>query len=305
MTAGQYILNISLKKYNRLWDINMTQTKYDIDNETQWCPGCGDYAIIDAMKQAFTTLKIDPEDLLIVSGIGQAGKTPNYLACNMLHGLHGRTLPLATGAKIANHNLNIVVTTGDGDCYGEGGNHFTAAIRRNIDITLFVYNNQIYGLTKGQPSPTSSFGMKTKMQQSGTVSSPFNPLATALISGAGFIARGFSGDIDQLSSLMVEAINYKGFSMIDICQPCVSFNKINTYSWYKKRIFNLDESGHDNLNYEKALKIVHLKEDKIPTGIIYKKAGIPFHERLPVLKKNSLIKYDFPLHELETILVGT
>ncbi|MCP4022378.1 MAG: 2-oxoacid ferredoxin oxidoreductase [Desulfobacteraceae bacterium] len=280
----------------------MTKTKYDIDNENQWCPGCGNFSILKAMKQAFTKLKLDPDNLLIVSGIGQAGKTPNYLACNMLHGLHGRALCLATGAKIANHNLNIVVTTGDGDCYGEGQNHFTAAIRRNIDITLFVFNNQIYGLTKGQASPTSAFGMKTKIQQNGTVSSSFNPLATALVNGAGFIARGFSGNIEKLSSTMVDAMKYKGFSMIDICQPCISFNKLNTYSWYKERVFDLENNGHDNSDYKKALEIVHQNEEKIPTGIIYKKPGIPFHERLPVLRKQPLSSYVFPESELKNIL---
>ena len=209
----------------------MIKTKFDIDNENQWCPGCGNFAILKAMKKAFISLDLDPQHLLLVSGIGQAGKTPNFMSCNMLHGLHGRALALATGAKIANNNLNIVVNSGDGDCYGEGANHFLAAIRRNIDITLLVHNNQVYGLTKGQASPTSSLGMQTKIQTKGTISSPFNPIATALVTGAGFVAQGFSGNIDQLSHLIIEAVNHKGFSMIDIHQPCVSFNKITTTSW--------------------------------------------------------------------------
>ncbi|MCP3901878.1 MAG: 2-oxoacid ferredoxin oxidoreductase, partial [Desulfobacteraceae bacterium] len=139
----------------------MTKTKFDIDNENQWCPGCGNFAILKAMEKAFITLDLDPKHLLIVSGIGQAGKTSDFISCNMLHGLHGRALSFATGAKIANSDLNIVVNSGDGDCYGEGGNHFLAAIRRNIDVTLLVHNNQVYGLTKGQASPTSSLGMQT------------------------------------------------------------------------------------------------------------------------------------------------
>ncbi len=280
----------------------MAGLKFDIDNENQWCPGCGNFAILTAMKKAFVSLGLEPKDLLIVSGIGQAGKTPNFMACNMLHGLHGRALPLATGAKIANHQLNIVVNSGDGDCYGEGGNHFLAAIRRNIDITLLVHNNQVYGLTKGQASPTSQLGMQTKIQNKGTISSSFNPVATALTSGAGFVARGFSGNIDQLSDLIIEAMAYKGFSMIDIYQPCVSFNKINTHLWYKQRVFDLKETDHDVTNYEKALITAHMGEDKIPTGVIYQKQGIPFHERLEVLKKKPLFEYSFAKPEMNDIL---
>ncbi len=281
---------------------DMINSKFDIDNENQWCPGCGNFSILNAMKKAFALLDLDPENLLLVSGIGQAGKTPNFMSCNMLHGLHGRALCLATGAKIANSDLNIVVNSGDGDCYGEGANHFLSAIRRNIDLTLIVHNNQVYGLTKGQASPTSVFGMQTKMQTHGTVSSPFNPIATALVTGAGFIAQGFSGEIDQLSDLIVEAHKYKGFSMIDIHQPCVSFNKINTNAWYKKRVFKLDESGHDYSNYEQALKVALNREDTLPTGIIFKKRGVPFNERLEVLKNKPLYKYNFDQSKISKIL---
>ena len=280
----------------------MIKSEFDIDNENQWCPGCGNFFILQSMKDAFTALDFAPEDLLLVSGIGQAGKTPNYLACNMLHGLHGRALALATGAKIANHNLNIIINSGDGDCYGEGGNHFMAAIRRNIDITLLIHNNQVYGLTKGQASPTSAFGMKTRNQNHGTTSNAFNPVATALVMGAGFIARGFSGNIQQLAHLIVEAVNYKGFSMIDIYQPCVSFNKINTHAWYKSRVFDLKDTDHDYSDYEKALQIVHNQKDTIPTGIIYKKSGVPFHKRVDVLKERPLIEHSFKKNQLKEIL---
>ncbi|MCP4673372.1 MAG: 2-oxoacid:ferredoxin oxidoreductase subunit beta [Desulfobacula sp.] len=280
----------------------MAKTKFDIENENQWCPGCGNFSILKSMKNAFIDLDLEPRDLLLVSGIGQAGKTPNYLACNMLHGLHGRALALATGAKIANHNLHIIVNSGDGDCYGEGGNHFMAAIRRNIDITILIHNNQIYGLTKGQASPTSALGMKTKNQHSGTISNAFNPVATALAMGARFIAQGFSGNMQQLTHLIVEAINYPGFAMIDIYQPCVSFNKINTHSWYKSRVFDLKDSGHDYSDFTKALQIVHYNSHKIPTGIIYKRPGIPFHERLDVLNKKPLVEYSFNAVLLEKTL---
>jgi 2-oxoglutarate ferredoxin oxidoreductase subunit beta len=280
----------------------MIQSKFDIDNENQWCPGCGNFSILKSMKDAFMALDFTPRDLLLVSGIGQAGKTPNYLACNMLHGLHGRAIALATGAKIANHNLNIIVNSGDGDCYGEGGNHFMAAIRRNIDITVLIHNNRVYGLTKGQASPTSAFGTKTKNQNHGTTSNAFNPVATALVMGAGFIAQGFSGNMQQLTHLIVEAVNYKGFSMVDIYQPCVSFNKINTNSWYKSRVFDLKDSGHDYSDYEKALQIVHNQKDEIPTGIIYKKDGVPFQERVDVLKERPLIEHSFKENQLKEII---
>lgn len=279
----------------------MIKSGFDIDNENQWCPGCGNFSILQAMKNAFFTLGHDPQDLLFVSGIGQAGKTPDFMSCNMLHGLHGRALSFATGAKIANSDLNIIVNSGDGDCYGEGANHFLSAIRRNIDITLLVHNNQVYGLTKGQASPTSALGMQTKIQTKGTISSPFNPIATALVTGAGFVARGFSGNIDQLSGLIVEAMNYKGFSMIDIFQPCVSFNKVNTNSWYKERVFDLEEEKHDSSDYEKALKVAHMGKEKLPTGVIYKKPGIAFHEKLDVLKKQSLFSYKFAQSKIRKI----
>ncbi|MCK5311006.1 MAG: 2-oxoacid ferredoxin oxidoreductase [Desulfobacteraceae bacterium] len=280
----------------------MEKIQFDIDNENQWCPGCGNFSILQAMKNAFIRLNLAPKDLLLVSGIGQAGKTPNFIACNMLHGLHGRALALATGAKIANNNLNIIVNSGDGDCYGEGGNHFLSAIRRNIDITLLVHNNQIYGLTKGQASPTSSLGMHTKMQTKGTTSSPFNPIATALVSGAGFVAQGFSGDLNQLSDLIIKGMNHKGFSIIDIFQPCVSFNKVNTNSWYKERVFKLVDTDHDTSDYEKALKIAHMGEDLIPTGIIYQKTGTPFNKRLDILKDKPLFEYSFAEEKINKIL---
>ncbi|MBF0211737.1 MAG: 2-oxoacid:ferredoxin oxidoreductase subunit beta [Desulfamplus sp.] len=266
---------------------------YDSDFENKWCPGCGNFPIQKAMKQAFAELDIPPQKILFVSGIGQAGKTPHFMQGNMFHCLHGRALPVATGAKIANHDLNIVVNSGDGDCYGEGGNHFLAAIRRNIDITLLVHNNQVYGLTKGQASPTSALGMVTKIQKHGVTSSPFNPLATALGSGAGFVARGFSGDTDQLVKLIKAAMNYKGLALVDILQPCVSFNKINTHQWYKDRVYDIKAAGHDSSDLAKAIILSLEWGDKIPTGLFYEKESAPFHSRVGVLQEQTLISYQF------------
>ncbi|SLM28634.1 Pyruvate ferredoxin/flavodoxin oxidoreductase, beta subunit [Desulfamplus magnetovallimortis] len=266
---------------------------YDNDFENKWCPGCGNFLIQSAMKQAFAQLNIPPEKMLFVSGIGQAGKTPHFMKGNMFHSLHGRALPVATGAKCANHDLNIVVNSGDGDCYGEGGNHFLAAVRRNIDILLMVHNNQVYGLTKGQASPTSALGMVTKTQKDGVTSTPFNPLATAIAAGAGFVARSFSGSTDQLVDLIKKGMAYKGFALIDILQPCVSFNKINTHQWYKERVYDLDGESHDPSDISAAFQRAMEWGDKIPTGIIYEKESVPFHQRVPVLKEKPLIAHTF------------
>ncbi|MFO7754019.1 MAG: thiamine pyrophosphate-dependent enzyme [Desulfobacteraceae bacterium] len=276
------------------------------DVENKWCPGCGNFPILDAMKEAFSELDLPPEKLFLVSGIGQAGKTPNFLNCNMYHTLHGRALCVATGAKIANRNLNIVVNSGDGDCYGEGGNHFMAAIRRNIDLTLLVHNNQVYGLTKGQASPTSALGMKTKMQRQGTFSVPFNPMAVAMVSGAGFVARGFAGDKEQLAGLISGAMQYRGFAMIDILQPCVSFNTVNTMKWYKERVAPVDETNHDDSDLAKALALVlQDPEETIPTGLLYRdrRSGMEdFHQRLDVLKKGSLLDQSIDMRTFGSLL---
>lgn len=272
------------------------------DYENQWCPGCGNFGILNAMKDALTRQKISPQQILIVSGIGQAAKTPHFLKCNMFHGLHGRALPLALGAKMANHDLKIIVNSGDGDCYGEGGNHFMHAIRRNTDLTLLVHNNQVYGLTKGQASPTSAYGMITTMQTQGVISDPFNGPLVALALGAGFVARGFSGNIEHLSDLIQQAMKYKGFSLIDIMQPCVSFNKVNTYEWYKQRIY--EPAGPVPDSFEKAIALAGQAEDKIPIGIFYRKEKPDFTSRIPALKPGPLVSRPYDPVALQTLLDG-
>ncbi|MBF0226933.1 MAG: 2-oxoacid:ferredoxin oxidoreductase subunit beta [Desulfobacterales bacterium] len=262
---------------------------YDNSYENKWCPGCGNFGILNAMKDAFVKLGKYPHEILIVSGIGQAAKTPHFMNCNMFHSLHGRALPIATGAKIANHNLMIIVSSGDGDCYGEGGNHFIHAIRRNIDITVLVHNNKVYGLTKGQASPTADIGVKTKSQPNGVISEPFNPLHIAISLEAGFVARGFSGNKEHLSILIQEGIKHKGFSLIDILQPCVSFNKMNTFNWYKKRVYEIDETSHDMFDYQKAIKLAKEWKDKIPIGILYKNNRASYTEQISSIKDVPLI----------------
>jgi len=239
------------------------------DYETAWCPGCGNFSILDAVKKALVKKQLAPHEVVLVSGIGQAAKTPLYVYANVFDGLHGRSLPAATGIKLANPALTVIVESGDGCSYGEGGNHFLATIRRNPDITLLVHNNQVYGLTKGQASPTSQRGFVTKAQPDGVQAEPFNPVAVAVAMRAGFVARGFSGNPEQLVDLIVQAVDHRGFALVDILQPCVSFNRVNTFGWYKKRCYGLADD-HDPTDWQAAMQRAYEWGDKIPLGVIYK-----------------------------------
>lgn len=237
--------------------------------ETAWCPGCGNFSIRKAVVAALTELGLPPHKVVFASGIGQAAKAPHYIRVNVLNGLHGRSLPAATGIKLANPELTVLAESGDGCSYGEGGNHFLAAIRRNIDITAIVHDNQIYGLTKGQASPTTPKGQRTKTQPHGAPSEAFNPVAVAVAMGAGFVARGFSGDIDHLAGLIVAAVRHPGFSLIDVFQPCVSFNKVNTHAWYKEHCYRLGDD-HDPADRQAALARALESDARIPIGILWK-----------------------------------
>jgi 2-oxoglutarate ferredoxin oxidoreductase subunit beta len=269
--------------------------------ETAWCPGCGNFSILEAVKQGLVDSGIAPHEVLLVSGIGQAAKAPHYLNANVFNGLHGRSLPVATGAKLANPDLRIIVESGDGCNYGEGGNHFLAAIRRNIDVTLIVHNNQIYGLTKGQASPTSEEGMVTKAQPEGVASLPFNPIAVAVAMQASFVARGFSGMIDHLAGLIQQGLAHEGFALIDVLQPCVSFNKVNTFAWYKKRCYTLPDE-YDATDWQAAMQTAVEWGDKIPLGIIYRNQRTSFEKRFSVLQRGPLVGQDTDLTELKKIL---
>jgi 2-oxoglutarate ferredoxin oxidoreductase subunit beta len=269
--------------------------------ETAWCPGCGNFSILEAVKQGLVDSGIAPHEVLLVSGIGQAAKAPHYLNANVFNGLHGRALPVATGAKLANPDLRIIVESGDGCNYGEGGNHFLAAIRRNIDLTMIVHNNQIYGLTKGQASPTSEEGLVTKAQPEGVASLPFNPIAVAVAMQASFVARGFSGMIDHLAGLIQQALAHEGFALIDVLQPCVSFNKINTFAWYKKRCYTLPDD-YDATDWQAAMQTAVEWGDKIPLGVIYRNQRTSFEKRFSVLQRGPLVGQDTDLAELKKIL---
>ncbi|MDF2523250.1 MAG: 2-oxoacid ferredoxin oxidoreductase [Clostridiales bacterium] len=246
--------------------------------ETAWCPGCGNFSILECLKTALEELNKDPYEVLMVAGIGQAAKTPQYISANAFCGLHGRALPAAVAAKIANEKLTVIVDSGDGDSYGEGGNHFIHNIRRNVDITHFVHDNQIYGLTKGQASPTSGEGHVTVVQTDGNINTPLNPTLMAIAAGAGFVARAFSGRKEHLISIMKQAIEYKGYALVDILQPCVSFNKINTFAWYSKRVYELEGSYNSSDKIAAMQKAMEFDE-KIPIGVIYQEPKRTFHQK--------------------------
>jgi len=265
-----------------------------------WCPGCGNFGILKALNRALVEMKIEPHQVLLVSGIGQAGKLPHYTRGNVFNSLHGRPVPPAIGAKIANPELIVIAVSGDGDAYGEGGNHFLHAVRRNHDITYLVHNNQIYGLTKGQASPTSDVGFITNTTPYGA-SNPVNPIALAIVSGASFVARGFAGDIDHLSHLIKKGITHRGFALIDILQPCVSFNHKNTYSWYRERVYQLGED-YDPSDQLVALKKAQEWGNKIPIGVIYQVTRPTFEEQIPALKKGPLVSQKLKPAKAERLL---
>jgi len=273
------------------------------DYETAWCPGCGNFSVLKAVKQALVSSKLEPHQVLFVSGIGQAAKAPHYLNANVFNGLHGRSLPVATGAKLANPKLTVIVESGDGCNYGEGGNHFLAAIRRNINVTLVVHNNQVYGLTKGQASPTSPEGFVTKAQPEGVTSASFNPVEVAVAMQAGFVARGFAGMIDHVSELIQHGIAHRGFALIDVLQPCVSFNKVNTFAWYKERCEPVPET-YDPTDWAEAVQVASHWGEKIPIGIIYKNERPSLEEHFAVLSQGPLVGREVDRNILKKIMEG-
>lgn len=257
-----------------------------LKGDTAWCPGCGNFAIRQALAGALAELCLPPHLVLMCSGIGQAAKMPHYIHVNGFNGLHGRALPPATGARAANTSLTVIVESGDGDSYGEGGNHFIHTVRRNPHLAHFVHNNQVYGLTKGQASPTSELGMRTGVQTGGVISPPLNPLALSLVMGAGFVARCFSGEKEHLKEIMKAAILFPGYALVDILQPCVTFNKLNTYAWYKQRVYLTE--GHDTSDWSAAMSLSRQWGERIPLGIFYSVPRPTFESQLPALEGEPL-----------------
>ncbi len=270
--------------------------------QNTWCPGCGNFAILNAMKTVLLELEaqgVPLERFVLASGIGCHGKIVDYINVNSFYSIHGRATPVAEGIKLANHGLTVIVIGGDGDQYGEGGNHLIHAARRNVDLTVIIHNNQIYGLTTGQASPTSDLGMKNKVELGGVVEAPLNPLSLAISSGATFVARGFAGDTRQQTELLVSGIKHKGFALIDTLQPCVTFNHKNTFPWFYERIYKLEkdyDSGNKINAFAKAeewplrVPLKASEKEKIPTGVFFQEERPTWHEQIPQIKETPLVK---------------
>ncbi len=268
-------------------DIQLTPRDFKGLSEPDWCPGCGDFGVLNAMQRAASELGLLPHQILTISGIGCSSNLPGYFNSYGMHTLHGRSLPVATGAKLANHELTVIVTGGDGDGYGIGGNHLAHTARRNIDLTYIVMNNQIYGLTTGQISPTSSLGMNTKSTPFGSLETPINPITASIMNGATFVARGYSGDIRHLTDLIKQAIQHKGFSLLDVFSPCVTFNHDNTHPFFKDRIKKLEDEEHDTSDWKNACEKAMMWGDTIYTGLYFKKEATSLDRAEKVLEKEG------------------
>ena len=263
--------------------------EYKSEITPTWCPGCGDFAVLRGIHTALARLKIKSEHVVISSGIGCSSNLPGFVNAYGFHGLHGRSLPIANGIKLANTDLTVIATGGDGDGYGIGLGHFIHSMRRNINITYIVMNNQIYGLTTGQASPTSERGMLTKSTPSGLLEVPVNPIALALISGATYVSRGFSGNADHLSTIIENALSHKGFSLVDVLSPCVTYNKIQTYQWFRDRVYTLEDEEHDTNDLKQALSKSYEWESKIPLGVFYKADKPTYDGDEPALQDGPLV----------------
>lgn len=254
-----------------------------------WCPGCGDFGIWAALKNALTQLNLQSHQFVVVYDIGCCGNMANHLRVYGLHGLHGRAIPAAEGVKLANHQQKVIVIGGDGGLLGEGLSHFVNACRGNHDITVILHNNQIYGLTTGQSSPTSMIGTKGKATPLGVTDDPIEPCSLALLSGASFVSRAFAGSIPETTKVITSAINHKGFSLVEILQPCVTFNKLNSYSWFRDRIkplTGLPSDVHD------AIAKATWTDKEIFTGVFKEdNVKLAYHENFPLLKEKTLIQH--------------
>ena len=269
--------------------VQLTARDFKGKVDPDWCPGCGDFGVLNSIQRACAELGLRPHEILAVSGIGCSSNLPGYFNSYGMHTLHGRSLAFATGAKMANHNLNVIATGGDGDGYGIGGNHFTHTARRNVDLTYVVMNNQIYGLTTGQISPTSRDGMKTKSTPFGSVEMPINPITTAIMNGATYVARGYSGDVRHLTELIKGGIQHKGFALIDVFSPCVTFNNDNGHPFFKERVRTLEDEGHDTADWKTACEKAMLWGDTIYTGLFFKVGSQEsLDQREPVLERGPM-----------------
>ncbi|MEN3009398.1 MAG: thiamine pyrophosphate-dependent enzyme [Candidatus Bipolaricaulaceae bacterium] len=277
----------------------MRPEEYFAEVEMAWCPGCGNFAIRKALAQALSFLRLPPERVVLVTGIGQAAKIVHYLRVNGFDGLHGRTIAAAAGIKMANPTLTVIAESGDGDLYGEGGNHLLHNIRRNLDLTVIAHDNRVYGLTKGQASPTAPQGYTTRAQPFGVLSRPLNPLALAIALGAGFVAQAFSGEVEKTAEILARAIRYKGFALVNVLHPCPSWNRVQTFAWYKERLQPVEALGHDPTDRLAALALVLSSgEERLPVGVLVEAPPEPtWEERHPVLRQGPLVGRPLPRPE--------
>lgn len=280
----------------------LTSSAFASSHLPTWCPGCGDYGIWTALKEALVRQGIGPEDGLAIYGVGCHGNMYSWMNIYGFAGLHGRTLPVAQGVKLANHKLPVIVVSGDGDGLGEGGNHFLHAAKRNPDITVILHDNQVYGLTTGQASPTAKPGFVTKSTPEGSYDAPINPLLFALAAGATYVARGFAGDGPGLIKLMSDAIAHKGFAIVDVMQPCVTFDKIHTYGWYRQRLYSLESQGYTPTDKLKAIEKSLEWGDKIPYGLFYKEERPTSEDHEPAITGDPLIRVPVASECLDDVL---
>jgi 2-oxoglutarate ferredoxin oxidoreductase subunit beta len=282
-------------------ETQFTPKTYEGEREITWCPGCGDYGIIAAIKQALAQLQIPPHRAFFVSGIGCGSKLPDYLKVNGYLGLHGRTLPIAQGVKIANHDLKVIITTGDGDSFGIGMGHFMHAMRRNTDVTMIIEDNKVYALTKGQYSPLSPKGWVSSTTPDGALEIEVNPVLLALTGGATFVARTFSGDPKHMTQIFAQAIQHKGFAFVDVLQICVVYNHVNTTEWYRPRLYKLnDDANYNPRDYQAALSKAREWGDRIPIGVFYVEERPTYEEQIPALARGPLVQHAYAGYSKET-----
>lgn len=268
------------------------------DEKSWWCPGCGDFGVLAALQKAIVELGLSPDNLAIIAGIGCSGKIGNYINSYNIHVVHGRTLPTAMGVKLANRDLTVFAVGGDGDGFAIGMGHFIHACRRNVNITYIVMDNHIYGLTKGQNSPTSDFGAKAKATPWGSIEHPVRPLQAALAAGATWVGQGFSSNQAQLVRLIQEAVRHQGFSFLNVISPCVTYNKVNTYAWYKQNLASLDdEAKHNPSERADALRLA-VETDEMVTGLLFEDRDAPPYDALvPGFSTTPIVKQDLVLPE--------
>lgn len=282
-----------------LMDLQDLSTK----EKPQWCPGCGNFSLHMALKSALADLGIPREKTVMVTGIGCSGKSCHYINTYGFESLHGRSLTVASGVKLANHDLTVIAEGGDGDGYGIGSAHFLHSFRRNIDMTYIVHDNAVYGLTTGQAAPTAQKGMKTKSTPHGNLENPFNPISVAIAAGGTFVARVFAGDMAHMKDVFKQAVQHKGFALVDVFQPCVTFNKLNTFQWWQQRVYKLESVGHDSSNkmlaLEKAFEEVNSNYEKIPIGVFYKEERPTYESEAPQLNEKPLIRHEIAKEAIE------